>query len=90
MSKIRTLVVLGAALGTLAAGPALAQTYGSGWNGQQSYDANRPADRIGMPMQGPGAVTEGRNATYGYGGSATQGVEPYIAQQIEQNARSNR
>ncbi|GLK72098.1 hypothetical protein KHC23_03525 [Ancylobacter dichloromethanicus] len=75
----------------------------SGWSPQTSQSQNYGATHQGGWSQpGYGTVYEGRNAATMYDGRYmydgrnaggmhgpnTQGVEPYIANQIEQNARS--
>ncbi|WP_425106882.1 hypothetical protein [Ancylobacter sp.] len=101
MKKTLSLPVLGAVLAAAFAGPALAQTYNSTTGAPSGWSQNHNATQQGGWSQ-RGTVTEGRNAATMYEGGMyeggmydsrmrgpnTQGVEPYIANQIEQNARS--
>lgn len=96
MKKTVSLPVLGAVLAAAFAGPALAQGYNTGTGASSGWSQNHNATQQGDWSQ-RGTVTEGRNATMYEGGMYdarsmrgpnTQGVEPYIANQIEQNARS--
>jgi len=96
MKKTLSLPVLGAVLAAAFAGPALAQGYNSGTGASSGWSQNHNATQQGGWSQ-RGTVTEGRNAATMYEGGmydsrmrgpSTQGVEPYIANQIEQNARS--
>lgn len=97
MKKTVSIPMLGAVLAAAFAGPALAQTQNStmgaqsGWSTQthQSQTHQSPAygaTQDGWSERGQGAMIEGRNATTME--PNTQGVEPYIANQIEGNARS--
>ena len=93
MKKTVSIPMLGAVLAAAFVGPALADTnrpiigQNSGWSPQtnqtQSYQGTA---NNGWSQQGSGTVYEGRNATTM--SPSTQGVEPYIANQIEGNARS--
>lgn len=98
MKKTVSIPVLGAVLAAAFAGPALAQGYNAGPGAPSGWSQNHNATQQGGWSQ-RGAVTEGRNAATMYEGGMydsrsfmrgpnTQGVEPYIANQIEQNARS--
>lgn len=97
MKKTVSLPVLGAVLAAAFAGPALAQGYNAGTGASSGWSQNHNATQQGSWSQ-RGTVTEGRNAATMYEGGMydarsmrgpnTQGVEPYIANQIEQNARS--
>lgn len=103
MKKTVSIPMLGAVLAAAFVGPALADTnrpiigQNSGWSPQTNQTQNYAAPRHeGWSQQGQGTMYEGRNAATMYegrnaapmGSPSTQGVEPYIANQIEQNARS--
>ncbi|TCK30285.1 hypothetical protein EV667_0373 [Ancylobacter aquaticus] len=93
MKKTVSIPMLGAVLAAAFVGPALADTNrpvigdNSGWSPQtnQTQTYRAPAND-GWSQQGYGTMVEGRNATTME--PSTQGVEPYIANQIEGNARS--
>ncbi|WP_428032463.1 hypothetical protein [Ancylobacter sp.] len=93
MKKTISIPMLGAVLAAAFVGPALADTNrpiiggNSGWSPQtnqaQSYDRSA---NDGWSQRGQGTMIEGRNAATME--PNVQGVEPYIANSIEQNARS--
>lgn len=105
MKKTVSIPMLGAVLAAAFVGPGLADTNrpdigsNSGWSPDTQQTQNYGAPRHqGWSQQGQGTMYEGRNAATMYDGRNaggmygpnTQGVEPYIANQIEQNARSTR
>lgn len=94
MKKIISIPMLGAVFAAAAfAGPALADTNrpviggNSGWSPQTNQtEMQRSPATPSWSQPGEGVLIEGRNATTME--PNVQGVEPYIANQIEQNARS--